>query len=274
MVTLLSHIAILGTGNMGGAILGGLTHASVSCAGVCVTTRTTASAVVLRQRGIDARSVEEDPHANRRAAAEADIVVLGVKPYQILELLTDIAPHAQPSATMVSVAAGITLGSMEAVWPGAIVRCMPNTPSQVGKGVTGVSRGSRVSDDQASNVEAVFHTVGDIVVVDESAINVLSSISGSGPAFVYFFIERFLDVALEYGFSPEQASTMVQGTFSGAMDLLEHTGQTPRELREAVTSPGGSTAAALEVFDSAGLTGIIRTATAAAIARAQAMAIE
>jgi len=259
---------------MGGAILSGLTHASVSFAGVCVTTQSTASALILRQRGIDARSVEEDPHANRRAAAEADIVVLGVKPHQILELLTDIAPHAQPTATMVSVAAGITLGSMEAVWPGAAVRCMPNTPSQVGKGVTGVSRGSRVSDEQASNVEAVFHTVGDVVVVDESAINVLSSISGSGPAFVYFFIERFLDVALEYGFSPEQASTMVQGTFSGAMDLLEHTGQTPRELREAVTSPGGSTAAALEVFDSAGLTGIIRTATAAAIARAQAMAIE
>jgi pyrroline-5-carboxylate reductase len=274
MAPSLSHIAILGTGNMGGAILSGLTHAKVPPAGVCVTTKSAASAEALRQRGIDARSTEEDPHANRRAAVEADLVVLGVKPYQILELLTDIGPHTQPTATIVSIAAGITLESMEAVWPGAVVRCMPNTPSQVGKGVTGVSRGSRVSDEQASSVEAVFHTVGDVVVVDESAINALSSISGSGPAFVYFFIERFMDVALEYGFTPDQAATMVQGTFSGAMNLLEHTGQTPGELREAVTSPGGSTAAALEVFGSARLTDIVRTATAAAIARAEAMAIE
>ncbi len=266
------RIAILGTGHMGGAILGGLTRSLEAHSAIRVTTATAGSSRALAGKGVEARSLEEDPTANQWAIEQADIIILGVKPHYLLELLDEVALHAPASAVMVSIAAGITVAQMESIWPGAVVRTMPNTPSQVGKGVTGVSPGSRVSDDQVRAVREVFETVGTVLEVEEDSLNALSSFSGSGPAFVYFFIERFMEVALEHGFTAEQATTMVQGTFAGAMELLEGSGKTPEELREAVTSPGGTTQAALEVYRSADLSAIIREASAAAIARAQEMA--
>jgi len=268
----LPRIAILGTGHMGGAILGGLIKAQDAFESIRVTCATAASARALAERGVEVRNLEDDAGANQWALDEADIIILGVKPHYLLGLLREVAPHAPESAVMVSIAAGITVEHMEQLWAGALIRTMPNTPSQVGKGVTGLSAGSQVTEDQLKAVTRVFETVGSVLQVDESSLNALSTFSGSGPAFVYFFIERFMEVALEHGFTPEQATTMVQGTFEGAMELLEHSGKTPQELREAVTSPGGTTQAALEVYRAADLSAIIREASAAAIARAEEMA--
>ena len=272
MTLSLPRIAILGTGHMGGAILGGLIKTQDAFESIRVTCATAASAGALAERGVEVRSLEEDPLANQWALDEADIIILGVKPHYLLGLLHEVALDPPESAVMVSIAAGITVEQMEQLWPGALIRTMPNTPSQVGRGVTGLSAGSRVTDDQLQAVTRVFETVGSVLQVDESSLNALSTFSGSGPAFVYFFIERFMEVALEHGFTPEQATTMVQGTFAGAMELLEHSGKTPQELREAVTSPGGTTQAALEVYRAADLSAIIREASAAAIARAEEMA--
>jgi pyrroline-5-carboxylate reductase len=257
---------------MGGAILGGLIKAQDAFESIRVTCATAASARALAERGVEVRNLEDDAGANQWALDEADIIILGVKPHYLLGLLREVAPHAPESAVMVSIAAGITVEHMEQLWAGALIRTMPNTPSQVGKGVTGLSAGSQVTEDQLKAVTRVFETVGSVLQVDESSLNALSTFSGSGPAFVYFFIERFMEVALEHGFTPEQATTMVQGTFAGAMELLEHSGKTPQELREAVTSPGGTTQAALEVYRAADLGAIIREASAAAIARAEEMA--
>jgi pyrroline-5-carboxylate reductase len=272
MVTKLPRIAILGTGNMGGAILTGLTKAGVSAARIVATTRSEASAARLRERGLVATSLEVSADADHVAVAEADIIVLGVKPAQILALLEDIAPSAKAGAIMVSVAAGVTVASMEEHWHGAVVRTMPNTPSEVGLGVTGLVRGSRVTDNQLALVVAMCETFGSVIEIDEAQINALSSLSGSGPAYVYFMMERFMDVARERGFSDEHARVMVQGTFHGATVLLEGSGESPEHLREAVTSPAGTTAAALAVFGAAGLTDTIREATEAAIARAGELA--
>ncbi|MDP5128863.1 MAG: pyrroline-5-carboxylate reductase [Pontimonas sp.] len=272
MTLSLPRIAILGTGHMGGAILGGLIQTQDAFESIRVTCATAASARALAERGVEVRSLEDDAGANQWALDEADIIILGVKPHYLLGLLREVAPHAPESAVMVSIAAGITVEHMEQLWAGALIRTMPNTPSQVGKGVTGLSVGSRVTEDQLQAVTRVFETVGSVLQVDESSLNALSTFSGSGPAFVYFFIERFMEVAHEHGFTPEQATTMVQGTFAGAMELLEHSGKTPQELREAVTSPGGTTQAALEVYRAADLSAIIREASAAAIARAEEMA--
>ena len=272
MTLSLPRIAILGTGHMGGAILGGLRQTPASWESIRVTSASAATTAALAGKGVEARSLEEDPQANRWAVEDADIIVLGVKPHYLLGVLKESAPHAPESAVMVSIAAGITVEAMEKVWPGAVIRTMPNTPSQIGQGVTGLSIGTRVSDEQFEAVRGVFETVGSVLPVEETSLNALSTFSGSGPAFVYFFIERFIDVARERGFTHEQASTMVQGTFSGAMALLEKSGKTPAELREAVTSPGGTTQAALEVYTAADLGAIIRQASAAAIARAEEMA--
>lgn len=272
MVTKLPRIAILGTGNMGGAILQGLTGPGVSSEDIRVTTRSESSASKLRAAGVSAESIEAVPTANSAAAADADIIVLAVKPAQIAGLIAEIASSAKPEAIMVSVAAGITLSAMEEVWPGAAVRTMPNTPAQVGLGVTGIAAGSRVSHDELALVRSMCETFGAVVEVQESEINALSSLSGSGPAYVYFLMERFMEVAKERGFSDEAARVMVEGTFRGAAELLARSGESPQTLREAVTSPAGTTAAALGVFGDSDLAGIIRAATDAAIARAEEMA--
>ena len=274
MTTTLPPIALVGTGNMSGAILQGLLQPGVKVAGLRATTRGAASAEALVQRGVSAVSLEQDPDANRQAVADAEIIVLGVKPYQILEVLTDLVEHARPEATVVSVAAGITLASMGEIWPGALVRAMPNTPTQVGRGVTGLARGSRTSDTQAAMVEGLFSTVGEVLVVKEDQINALSSISGSGPAYVYLFIEHFMEVARQKGFTAHQARVMVEGTFSGALAVLAKSDKNPKELRVEVTSPGGSTAAALQAFEAADLGAIFAAASDAAIARAEEMSRE
>lgn len=272
MVTFLPHIALVGTGHMGGAILSGLCQPGVTTGGLVATTRSESSAALLRRDGVEVISLESDPQANVKAVQDADIIVLGVKPYAILELLGELASHAKPDAVVVSIAAGITVPSMEALWPGAVVRAMPNTPSQVGRGVTGMSTGSAVSSAQRESVRAMFQTVGAVIDVAEAQINALSALSGSGPAYVYLLIERFLEVATAHGFSDADAKVMVQGTFSGAMALLEQSGETPAALRAAVTSPGGTTEFALKVFAEADLTRVIHSAVAAAVARAEELA--
>lgn len=272
MATFLPHIALVGTGHMGGAILSGLCQPAVTTGGLVATTRSESSAALLRRDGVEVISLESDPQANVKAVQDADIIVLGVKPYAILELLGELTSHAKPDAVVVSIAAGITVPSMEALWPGAVVRAMPNTPSQVGRGVTGMSTGSAVSSAQRESVRAMFQTVGAVIDVAEAQINALSALSGSGPAYVYLLIERFLEVATAHGFSDADAKVMVQGTFSGAMALLEQSGETPAALRAAVTSPGGTTESALKVFGEADLTRVIHSAVAAAVARAEELA--
>ena len=272
MPTSLPSVAILGTGHMGGAILGGLQQPGVSVDQIFITTRSEASIPSYGGTTVQAKSLEKDPLANHWAVASADIIVVGVKPYQIVELLSDIAPHAKPTAVVVSVAAGVTIEQMEAVWPGALVRTMPNTPSQVGRGVTGMAVGSRVTPEHHALVRALFETVGQVVEVPESNINALSAFSGSGPAYVYFLMEQFVNVAQAKGFSKDQATLMVEETFYGALALLETTGSEPQALREAVTSPGGTTAAALAVFGDANLPETISQAVDAAVARASELA--
>jgi pyrroline-5-carboxylate reductase len=261
-------IAILGAGNMGGAIVAGLKPSLDADNPIRVTTQSRASAGGRASDVVMVRSLEDDPGSNLWAVEDAEIVILGVKPRYILELLSEIASHAKPDAVMVSIAAGVTISQLEAVWPGAVIRTMPNTPAQVGKGVTGLSVGSRVSASQVAAVTSIFESVGAVIRVEETQINALSTFSGSGPAFVYFFIERFVEVAKEFGFSNHDARVMVEETFAGAMDLLEASGETPQALREAVTSPGGTTQAALAVYEEADLSAVIRAASNAAIARA------
>lgn len=272
MPTSLPSVAILGTGHMGGAILGGLQQPGVSVEQIFITTRSEASVAAYRGTGVQAKSLEKDPLANHWAVASADIIVVGVKPYQVIELLSDIASHAKPTAVVVSVAAGVTLKQMEVVWPGSLVRTMPNTPSQVGRGVTGMALGTRVTPEHHALVRTLFETVGQVVEVPESNINALSAFSGSGPAYVYFLIEQFVNVAHAKGFSKEQAKLLVEETFHGALALLESTGSEPQALREAVTSPGGTTAAALAVFGDANLAETISQAVDAAVARAAELA--
>jgi pyrroline-5-carboxylate reductase len=161
---------------------------------------------------------------------------------------------------------------MEALVPQVVFRSMPNTPSVVGLGVTGVARGTRASEADAAQVRALFETVGAVIELPESQIDALSTISGSGPAYVFFLIERLTETALGLGFDEEQARLMVEQTFRGASELLAVSDVGPAELRRRVTSPKGTTERAIGVLESADLTNLFDRATTAALARAAEMA--
>jgi len=197
-----------------------------------------------------------------------------VKPAMVPDLLREIAPHLAPDAIVVSVAAGVTLQTFaDVLGPDArVIRSMPNTPSTVRKGVTGLAAGAAVSDDDLAVVRRLFETVGAVVEVPESQIDALSTISGSGPAYVYLLIEEFTKAAVGMGFDEADARLMVEQTFIGATALLDASGEDPAELRRRVTSPKGTTERAVAVLQDAHLDRTFADAADAALARARELA--
>jgi pyrroline-5-carboxylate reductase len=266
------QIAILGTGSMGKAILAGLIQSGTKPANIRVSTKTQASAdAIFSVHGVEAISLEKDSAANTSAVKDAELVILAVKPNLILETLKAVATELKPGSLVVSVAAGITTEAMEEVLGGqvAVVRAMPNTPSVLGLGVTGISAGSNVSKDQLELAVKLFSSVGKVLVVDESKIDALSTISGSGPAYVFYFAEKLITAAKSLGFSDQEASLMVKETFLGSATLLATSASSPEELRQQVSSPNGTTMQATGRFDAADLEKVFIEATEAALARAK-----
>lgn len=271
--TALPTTAILGAGSMGRAILSGLVRPGVRVeGGIRVTNRSASRAAELAALpSVTAFATEDDPHANSQAVTGAGVVIVAVKPAMVPDLLTEIADAVQPGAIVVSVAAGVSVATFEQLLPAsvAVLRSMPNTPAVVGRAVTGISAGTRSSADQLATVRALFETVGAVVQVPESQLDALSTISGSGPAYVFYLIEQLTATAVAKGFTPEQAALLVNGTFLGASELLAQSGEQPAELRRRVTSPKGTTERAIEVLESAGLRDVFDRATDAALQRAQ-----
>lgn len=268
----LPAIAIIGTGSMGGAIARGLHEGLADVAALRVTTRSEASAAAWRAEGVEARATEHDADANAWAATDARIVVLAVKPAQITAMLAELGPSLHPEALVVSVAAGITTAAMEAVVPNPVVRAMPNTPALIGRGVTGISGGSRATTAHLALADDLFRTVGTVVELPESQIDALSTISGSGPAYVFLVIEEFTRAAEAMGFEPDVAALLVQQTVIGSSLLLEASDDDPAELRRRVTSPKGTTEQAIAVLQQAKLDELFERAARAAEERARQLA--
>ena len=260
---------------MGTAILSGLLASGFPSENVSITTKTSESAKKLADElGVNALSLEANANANQDAVMNADAVLVAVKPAYVVEVLKEATQNLSQDALVISVAAGITTVSMEAVLPEsvAVVRSMPNTPAIVGRAVTGVATGSRVSDDQLETALELFETVGRVVVLPESQIDALSTISGSGPAYVFYLIEQLTEAAQNMGFGEEIAAMLVEETFAGATELLSASGQSPAELRKQVTSPNGTTMQAVAVMEKAELAKLFTKATEAALARAKEIA--
>ena len=261
---------------MGRAILSGLLAPNVQVeGGIRVTNRSVEQAATFDDEPrVTALATSVNPQANRDAVRGAKIVLVAVKPYMVPDLLDEISDALEPEAIIVSVAGGVTTAILEAHLPASIaaLRSMPNTPSKVGLGVTGVCAGSRSSVADVDLVTRLFDTVGDVLVVPESQMNAVGAISGSGPAYVYYVIEALTQAGISHGLTPEQADLAVRATFRGAVELLATSGETPTELRRQVTSPNGSTERVIAVFDEADLPGIFLRATAASITRSEEMA--
>ncbi len=272
----LPAIAFLGAGSMARAILSGLLQPGVQIDGGIRTTNRTAekAAELAGLEGVAAYATETDAAANLAAVAGAKLVVVAVKPAMVPELLREIAGDLEPGTVVVSVAAGVTVATFESLLPEsvAVIRAMPNTPAVVGRAVTGIAAGTRSSDDDLALAVALFETVGDVIVVPEEQIDALSTISGSGPAYVFYLIEQLTATAVDKGFTPEQAALMVQGTFRGASELLAASDDDPAELRRRVTSPKGTTERAIAVLEEAHLKEVFDRSTDAALARARELA--
>ena len=272
----LPAIAFLGAGSMARAIIAGLLQPGVVIDGGIRTTNRTAekAAELAGLEGVTAYATETDVAANRAAVAGASLVVVAVKPAMVPDLLREIADSLEPGTVVVSVAAGVTVATFESLLPDsvAVIRSMPNTPAVVGRAVTGVSAGPRSSDADLEIAVSLFETVGQVLVVPESQLDALSTISGSGPAYVFHLIEQLTATAVDKGFTPEQAAVMVQGTFRGASELLASSGEDPAELRRRVTSPKGTTERAIAVLEASDLKQVFDRATDAALARARELA--
>lgn len=259
---------------MGQAIIRGLVDASASS--IVATVHTAESARALEAdlgAGVTAIAVDENPSANVEAVRGAGVVLIAVKPRYVREVLAEIAPALADGVVVVSVAAGVMLDAYHQALPAgtAVVRVMPNTPSLVGKGIAGIVIPEGVTAEQASLARALFESVGEVVEIREDEIDALAAVSGSGPAYFYLFVEQLTAAAIQLGFDEATAARLVESTFSGSAALLDAGERTPAELRQQVTSPGGTTMEAVAVFEAADGIATAKAAFDAAIAKAEVL---
>ncbi|GAA4931471.1 pyrroline-5-carboxylate reductase [Streptomonospora halophila] len=238
-------IAIIGGGKMGEALLAGLLATGHEPSGVLVTEPDPARSEALRQRyGVAAVSSAE-------SADRADALILAVKPQDMVDLLDQLDGAIGPDTLVISIAAGITTSLLEKHLSGevAVVRAMPNTPALVGRGMTAVAGGAHTSADQLDHAESLLRSVGEVVRVAERHMDTVTAISGSGPAYFYFIAETMIEAGVAMGMTREAAKKLVTQTIGGAAAMLDDPGAHPVVLREAVTSPGGTTAAAVRELE-------------------------
>ncbi len=212
---------------------------------------------------------------------ERRVWVLAVKPQFMKDAVASLRPYLQPDTLVVSIAAGISaatlgqwLGSPELPWR-RVIRSMPNTPALIAAGATGLLAADGVSDAEKAQIEQLFKAVGEVVwVKDDSALDVVTALSGSGPAYVFLFLESMIAAAVDQGMEPAQARRLALATVTGATQLAGLSADDLSVLRERVTSKGGTTAAALQVFQERDFSGTVQAAMHAAARRAAELSKE
>lgn len=260
---------------MNGAILHGLQQAGIPNQDLSATCHSAESARNAAERyGITVYASADDPSANARAVQGADVVVVGVKPAQVSGVLAEIRAELAAGTIVVSVAAAVTVAQMEAALnPGQpVVRTMPNTPTQVGTGVIGLCPGTSTSPEQLAAVKDLLDKAAQTVVVDESQMDALTGVSGSGPAYVFHFAETLIQAGVKAGLDEATARELAIGTIAGAAKMLQQEDADPAALRVAVTSPNGTTEAALRKLTP--LAGLVEDAVVAARDRAAEISAE
>ncbi len=204
------------------------------------------------------------------AAESAEVVIIAVKPQVIDALLAEIAPSLTPEHLVVSIAAGITTARIEAaLGPIPVVRCMPNTPALIGEGMTGLAPGTHATETHLARAEELLASVGQTVVVREDQLDAVTGVSGSGPAYVFLLAEALEEAAIAEGIEPEIARMLAGQTVAGSGKLLGSSPMTAGELRRQVTSPNGTTEAALASLENAAFRRIMRDAVRAATDRSR-----
>lgn len=256
------NIAFLGAGQMAGALLEGLLRAGASTPERIMVTDVRPE----RLDELEKRHGVRVGRSNPDAARWADVVVLATKPLALGPVLAGIAGDIRPDALVVSIAAGVPIAVLEAKLPEGTrcVRTMPNTPATVGAGATAIASGTHASNEDMDLVEKIFRSVGTTVRVDESLLDAVTGLSGSGPAYVFLIAEALADGGVRAGLPRDVATQLAQHTLLGAAKILIETGEHPGHLKDMVASPGGTTIAGLSALER----GAVRGALIDAVERA------
>ena len=262
-------IAFIGAGNMASSLIGGLRAKGLDAAQIRAS-----------DPGADTRAKVAAEHGievfadNAQAVANADVIVIAVKPQAMKAVCQDLRPHLKPHQLLVSIAAGITCTSL-LNWLGEqpLVRCMPNTPALLGKGVSGLYATAAVTSEQRQQADELLSAVGLVVWVDQEAqIDAVTAVSGSGPAYFFLLIEAMTDAGVKLGLPREVAEQLAQQMALGAAHMAVGSDVDAAELRRRVTSPAGTTEAAIKSFQASGFEAMVEKALSAAAHRSAEMA--
>lgn len=270
-----TSILFLGAGNMAEALVRGLCESRAANPDrICVLNAADAEKRdrLAKRYGVRTGSVWSDLADEAR---RADWIVLAMKPKDVGRALSDLVPHVSDEHLIVSVVAGLSIGAIQrAVGRRPVVRTMPNTSSTIGLGATAVAFSPEVTQQQAQLVLELFHTVGLVETVAEPLLDAVTALSGSGPAYVYLLMEAMATEAAAQGLDPESALRLAAQTALGAAEMVRKTGEHPAELRRRVTSPNGTTQAALETLDRLGFVSAVREAMLRASERSREIGLE
>lgn len=259
-------IGFVGTGHMGEALIRGLIQAGVAEPAQIVGShpRPERCAEMAGKYGI--RTTGD----NVEVARQAEILVLSVKPQVMKRVLEEISPRIHPSALVVSIAAGIPLSVIEGRLPqGRVIRTMPNTPALVGAGATAIAAGGHATPEDLQAARRIFDSIGMTVVLEESQMDAVTGLSGSGPAYIFLIIEALSDAGVKMGLSRHNAQSLAAQTVLGSAKLLIETGEHPGRLKDMVTSPGGTAIAGLHTLEAGGLRTTLMNAVESATLRSR-----
>jgi pyrroline-5-carboxylate reductase len=259
-------IGIVGTGNMGEAILKGLLDNVLTAQDIICVDKS--------QESLDriSKAYQVVCSAEISAIKDCDVVLLAVKPQNMDEVVPLLGKVITEKTLIISIAVGITSSFIVknlGIDKASVVRAMPNTPALVGKGVTGLAKGEFATDDQLTIAKNLMEAVGQVVVVNENQIDIVAAASGSGPAYYFYVTELLIEAAVSHGLSRDVAQVLVENTFVGSSALFENSDDDVVELRKKVTSPKGTTQSAIEFLESKDLKSIWQNALGAAIKRAE-----
>jgi pyrroline-5-carboxylate reductase len=262
------RVAVLGAGKMGEALLSGMLRSGTAAGDLVVTARRAERAATLRERyGVDVVGTGE-------AAATADTLIVTVKPQDMGALLTELAPHCPPDRLVVTAAAGITTSFLESrLAPGTpVVRVMSNTPVLVDEAMSAISAGAHAAEEHLARTEALFSPVGRTIRVPEAQQDAVTALSGSGPAYFFYLVEAMTDAGILLGLPRQVAHDLIVQTAIGSAVMLRDSGERPATLREAVTSPAGTTINAIREMENHGVRAAMLSALEAARDRGRELA--
>lgn len=263
----MQRLVVIGAGVMGEAIVAGVLGRGIAEPQQVLATDVLAA----KCQRLQERYGVAVTHDNREAVHDADVVVLAVKPQVIGKGMAAIAGRLRPNQLLLSIAAGTTVATIaKATGHAAIVRAMPNTPGQIGQGITVWTATPAVTLEQRELARSILSALGvELYVEEERYLDMATALSGSGPAYVYLFYEALVDAGVHIGFSRAQAEELVFQTLAGSLAYLKHAGRHPAELRNQVTSPGGTTSAGLLAMEEGALRATVIKGVEAAHRRSQ-----